>query len=69
MDASERFPITGWAEDTPVHEAVMQALGAASVCWENPGGAGVFDSERASAIGDELLDFLRMKLWIGGEQP
>jgi len=40
-------------------DAVMQAIGAASVCWENPAGGGVFDSERAAAIGDELL-----ALWV-----
>lgn len=65
---SEKFPIMEWTEDTPVHEAVMQAIGAASVCWENPAGAGVYKAERAEAIGGELLDLLRMKLWIGGEQ-
>jgi hypothetical protein len=56
-------PIFAWPDDVPVHEAVMQALGAASVCWSNPGGAGVFDPERAEAIGNELLDLLRRKLW------
>lgn len=61
---SEKFPIMEWTEDTPVHEAVMQAIGAASVCWENPGGAGVFDSGRAVDLSNELLDFLRMKLWV-----
>lgn len=34
---------------------VFEALGAASVCWETPGGAGEFLSERAAAIGAELL--------------
>lgn len=34
------------------------SLGAASVCWEDPKGAGVFDSDRAKEIGDELMDFL-----------
>jgi hypothetical protein len=41
---------------------VMQALGAASVCWEHPERAGVFDATRAKAIGDKLLAAL------GGEQ-
>ena len=36
-------------------EAVYQALGAASVCWEDPGGAGIFQSERAGQIGQALL--------------
>lgn len=37
---------------------VFQALGAASVCWDNLSGAGVFDSTRAKAIGDALLVYL-----------
>lgn len=39
--------------------AVFQALGAASTCWENLSGAGVFDSTRAKDIGDGLLEFIR----------
>lgn len=35
--------------------AVFQALGAASMCWENPAGAGIFESTRAKAIGEALL--------------
>lgn len=37
---------------------VFEALGAASVCWDNPGGAGVFDSDRAARIGRGLLEAL-----------
>lgn len=39
--------------------AVFQALGAASVCWETPEGAGVFESTRAKEIGDALIAFIR----------
>ncbi len=39
-------------------EAVYQALGAASACWENLRGAGVFRSERAVMIGQALLGAL-----------
>jgi hypothetical protein len=39
--------------------AVFLALGAASVCWENPGGAGAFDATRAEEIGHALLSFIR----------
>lgn len=42
-----------------LEELVFQALGAASMCWENPAGAGVFESDRAKEIGDELLARLR----------
>jgi hypothetical protein len=50
-----------WPDDTPVHTAVGEAVGAASVCWEHVDQAGVFDSERASRIVDDLLTFLRRK--------
>ena len=36
-------------------EAVFVALGATSMCWDTPEGAGVFESRNASAIGDALL--------------
>src|SRR5207302_4508272 len=36
-------------------ELVFQALGAASVCWAYPEKAGVFNSDRAKALGEELL--------------
>lgn len=42
------------AEFTPLHEAVFQALGQASMCW-NPKPEGIFDSEEAAKIGDELI--------------
>lgn len=48
---AESFGFEGMAIDT----AVYQALGAASVCWSNMAGAGVFDSGRAKVIGDQLL--------------
>lgn len=38
-----------------VADAVFQALGAASMCWEHPYNGGVFDSTRAKAIGDALI--------------
>lgn len=45
--------------DISLEGAVFQALGAASVCWENLMGAGVFDSTRAKTIGDALLARIR----------
>lgn len=35
--------------------AVGEAIGAASMCWETPEGAGVFQSDRASEIVDDLM--------------
>lgn len=41
-----------------LESAVFQALGAASVCWEQMSGTGVFHSDRAKQIGDALLAFI-----------
>lgn len=38
-----------------IESAVFQALGAASTCWENLSGTGVFDSDRAKRIGGALV--------------
>lgn len=43
---------------TNVREAVFQAIGAASTCWENMEGTGIFDSDRAKQIGDELMEWV-----------
>jgi len=34
---------------------VLQAMGQASMCWENVGGAGEFDSTQAREVGDGLV--------------
>lgn len=39
-------------------ELIFQALGAASMCWEDPGAAGIFDSERAKVIGEAVKNNL-----------
>lgn len=36
-------------------EAIFQALGAASTCWEHIELAGIFESTRAKEIGDALI--------------
>lgn len=46
-------------------ELIFQALGEASMCWSEPP-SGVFDSTRAKAIGDRVIEslsnaFLRLK--------
>lgn len=38
--------------------AVLQALGAASMCWDTLDNAGVFHAERAIEIGDTLIEFI-----------
>lgn len=42
--------------------AVGEAMGAASACWDNLAGAGVFESEKARALTAELLARLRAEL-------
>jgi hypothetical protein len=44
---------------------VGQALGAASACWENLSGAGVFESTRCAAILDSTLEWLRGQEAVG----
>ena len=39
-----------FADATDVEQVLNLAVGAASVCWENPSDAGVFDSTRARDI-------------------
>ena len=46
-------------EPLTLTSAVYQAIGAASVCWENPAGAGVFDSDRAAEVAEALLSKIR----------
>lgn len=42
-----------------LEEAVGLSIGAASTCWDNLDGAGVFESERAAAITEELVELVR----------
>lgn len=50
----------GLSERLPEYiiERVFQDIGIASMCWENPDGAGVFDSDQASALGGRLCHFI-----------
>lgn len=50
-----------------LREAIFQALGAASVCWEETP-PGVFDSDRAAQVGNELVKIVLQyatKPWLG----
>lgn len=49
-----------------VPEAVFMALGAASTCWDDLSGTGVFHSEAAKEIGEKLLAHLYA--WVGSAQ-
>lgn len=60
-------PVLGLT-DEDTESSVFQALGAASMCWdETP--TGVFDSTRAKKIGEELIAHLRYRLLVGMDQP
>jgi hypothetical protein len=45
--------------DEDAETAIGLAFGAVSMCWEHPELAGIFDSERATAIIYELIAHLR----------
>jgi len=53
-----------FADCDTVEEIVGQAVGAASMCWTKPEGAGEFDSERASKIVDDALDEIRRRAFL-----
>ena len=53
-------PIFNWPDDFPIEDAIGEAMGYASMCWD-PSPEGVFDSERASDAQEELVAFLRRK--------
>jgi hypothetical protein len=52
--------------DDPLAAIVHQAVGAASVCWEKPQGAGVFDDVKARDVADSLLYVLRSTQILAG---
>jgi len=56
--------IFDWPDDKPAHEAIGEAIGAASMCWIPRPSSAVFDSTTAGQIAQELEDFLKRKLWV-----
>jgi hypothetical protein len=57
------------SEPRDLSELIGQAMGAASMCWDNVRGAGVFQSERASQITQEVIDWIEAnyELKVGKE--
>ena len=47
-------------DDIPAHfrERAYSDIGEASICWENPEGAGIFEMEHAARISLELCQFI-----------
>ena len=53
---------TEWEVDTPVPQVLSEAIGMASMCWD-PRPEGVFQSEAALQIADDVLSILQKKKW------
>lgn len=52
-------------EEPNIEGAVYQALGAASVCWENTSGTGIFQSDEVTRIAEGLLRFIQERDALG----
>jgi hypothetical protein len=52
-----------------IEEAIGLAIGAASMCWENPGGAGVFDSSRAGLLSKLLYEHVQLRWSLADSRP
>lgn len=55
------MPLFEGKESDPkkLSEVIGQAVGAGSVCWSNMSDTGTFESEKASAIVDEVLAWIQ----------
>jgi hypothetical protein len=54
-----QVPTGGYPEELTIEEWIGQAIGSASMCWEFPERAGVFDDAYAKRISDSLTDYVR----------
>lgn len=57
LELKDTTTIFDWNDDTPIYEAIGNAIGLASLCWSVPP-EGLFDDARASKIVDELNLFI-----------
>lgn len=57
----DRRDMFGWDVNTPIHDVIGEAIGAASLCWERPDLSGVYDSEKASEIVNEVMEIIHRK--------
>ena len=51
---------------TYIREKIFTTIGQASMCWESIERAGIFDSNQASAIGEDLCEFFSDEIWMKG---
>ncbi len=49
-------PLVDWTQKPS--SVIAEYIGAASVCWESMSGTGEFQSQKASRIVDEILDYV-----------
>jgi hypothetical protein len=47
--------------DASPEQAIREAIGTGSMCWEHPENAGVFLSDQALWVADGLIKYLREK--------
>lgn len=60
---SEKFDLDPtWS----VEEAIGRTMGFVSTCWENPGGAGEFQSTEAAYAAEQLIDYVKELIWEAG---
>lgn len=51
---------------TYIREKIFTTIGQASMCWESIEKAGIFDSNQASVIGEDLCEFFSDEIWMKG---
>lgn len=67
--AAFRLFDAGKGEPAELSQAVFLAVGAASMCWEKPEGAGVFESGRAVEVAEQLLEWVRAHYQMKPDAP
>ena len=58
MTAQDAESVFMFDECEDLRQAVYQAVGAASVCWESMAGTGVFSTTKACEVADALLQYV-----------
>jgi len=50
-------------EEVPISRIVQEAVGSASMCWENVSKAGIFNSERAEWVAGGAIAAIERAVW------
>jgi hypothetical protein len=56
---TEHWLFTGHNQPETLSEVIFQGVGAGSACWDNLSGAGIFESDRAKIIADEMVAWVK----------